>query len=423
MKKVALLFPGQGSQYAGMGKKIWEKYTEAKQVFEEANDILGFDLKNLCFEGSLEELTRTENTQPAILTASIAAFRVYMKEYGIKPQFCAGHSLGEISALTCAGAVRFAEALKIVRQRGIFMQEAAEFGTGSMSAISGIDRKMIEDECSKVSTPEHVVVISNYNAPDQTVISGHKDAVAEVSGILASKGARTVALKVSAPFHSPLMQPAADKFLLELKKYTYGKIDMPVISNIDALPYENEEKIIERLTLQLTKPVRWQESMEYLMKQNIETAVEIGPHTVLKNLMKKNQPTIKTYAFDKDEDEAPLLKELLPSDINKGIGTGFKHTIVTKCIQITVCTRNRNWDNDEYQKGVVEPYRRIQKMQEEIEKEGREPTISEMKQSLDMLRSVFITKKVPFDEQVERFNEVFNATGTGYLFPDFEMPA
>ncbi|MCX7922790.1 MAG: ACP S-malonyltransferase [Clostridia bacterium] len=422
MKKLALIFPGQGSQYVGMGKALCDKYEVARQTFEEANEAVGFDLQKLCFEGSIEELTKTENTQPAILTASVAAFRVYMQETGVAPVYSAGHSLGEFSALTCAGAIAFADAVKIVKQRGKFMQEAVPIGLGGMSAIAGIDKSVIEAACLEASSIDEIVVVSNYNSPEQIVISGHQGAVNKAGEILKGKGARVIPLKVSAPFHSPLMQPAADKLEQEMKKYTYNQFKWPVISNVTALPYAEPEKIITNLTEQMVKGVQWQASMEYMANNGVGAAIELGPQVVLKNLMKKNAPSIVTYSYDKAEDvkaiEQAFEKKAESSDTTK-LDT---LAVITRSMAIAVCTRNRNWDNDEYQSGVVEPYRKIQQMADELEREGKEPTMEQMKEALAMLKSVFTTKKTPVEEQIERFNQLFGETGTRELFADFKMP-
>ncbi len=418
MKKIVLLFPGQGSQYVKMGKALYEEFASAKQVFEEANDALGFDLKKLCFEGDQDELTKTENAQPAILTASVAAYKIYMEQVGILPVCAAGHSLGEYSALTCSGVIDFSDAVKIVRQRGIFMQEAASLGTGAMSAIIGLDQKTVEQECKKASSGDQVVVISNYNSPNQYVISGSKEAVENAGQRLEAVGGRVTPLKVSAPFHSPIMQGAAEKMKDKLLNYKYNNFRFPVISNVTALPYEGVNKVVDHLTTQIVEAVRWSESMEYVRKLRPDMAVEIGPKTVLSNLMKHNAPGIKCYSYDKSKDA----NELIEFFKEKKGGIDIP-SLITRCMAIAVCTKNRNWDNEEYQKGVSVPYKEIQEIQETIEASGVEPSLEQMKKALEMLKTVFITKKTPLEEQVERFNQIFNETGTYNLFQDFKMPS
>ncbi len=412
MKKCVLLFPGQGSQYVGMGKSIFERNSIAREVFEEANDILGFDLKGLCFQGEMDELTKTANTQPAILTASVASFRVYMQEFGSEPMYLAGHSLGEISALTCSGALEFADALKITRKRGEFMQDAVNMGEGAMCAISQANSELIEEECKKAQSDGKLVVVSNYNSPDQIVISGYSQAVEHVANKLKEAGARVIPLKVSAPFHSPLMQEAADKLKNELGKYKFNEMKYPVISNVTALPYSGSRDITEYLSHQIVEPVRWQATMNFLEKEGVELAIELGPKNILKSLMKKNAPKIKAYSFDDEKDIKALNEEHM---VNGQFGT----QLIARCLAVAVCTKNSNWDNEQYRKGVVEPYRKIQSLLEEIEKSNRQPAIEEMDSALQMLKSVFATKMTPLDEKLERFEEIFKLTETSQLFPDF----
>jgi [acyl-carrier-protein] S-malonyltransferase len=420
MNKIALLFPGQGSQYAGMSTGICEKYPAAKRTFEEANEALGFDLKKLCDAGPIDELTKTMNSQPAILVTSIAIYRIYMDEIGAAPLCCAGHSLGEISALTCAGAIEFMDAVKIVHRRGKFMQEAVALGAGAMTAVMGTDKDTIAAVCQKISTGDNIVVISNYNSPDQTVISGHQAAVTRAAEELAQKGAKTFPLKVSAPFHSPLMQPAADKFKTELQQYRYHDLKYPVISNVTAAPYSGKDQLIENLVEQLVQPVQWVASMAYLQSQGIELAVEIGPGTVLRDLMKKNAPGILALSYDKEKDVKQIMEKLSPQN-PAVVDKAAKLKLISRCLAIVVCTPNQNWDNDQYQKGVVEPYRKVQQMLDELEKADIEPTPEQMKEALEMLRLVFKTKRTPAAEQTERFNQIFGETGTRSLFPDFTL--
>lgn len=417
MNKIALLFPGQGSQYVGMGKVLCEYFSEARETFEEANNVLGLDLKKLCFEGDMQELTKTENTQPAILTASIAAYRVYMKEISIEPAYTAGHSLGEFSALCCSGAIKFADAVKIVRQRGKFMQQAVAVGVGAMAAVSGVSQSTIEEECIAVSRNGKLVVVSNYNSSDQIVISGHLEAVEEAGSKLKALGARVIPLKVSAPFHSPLMQPAADLLNEELCKYSYFDLNCHVLSNVTALPYQGKESIIENLTKQIVQPVRWQASIQYLQNEEVDLAIELGPQTVLKNLMKKNAAQIKTYSYDNDEDVQAAKRKLLNG--GQEISNGME--VITKCIAAAICTKNSNWDEQAYQKGVVEPYRKIKNLKEEILKENRQPSIEEIRQALDMLKSVLLTKMLSKEKQIECINQILEQTKVKDIFSDFEV--
>lgn len=424
MKKSAFLFPGQGSQYIGMGKELCGKYSVADRTFNEANEVLGFDLKKLCFEGDMEELTKTVNTQPALLTLSVAVFRAFTEETGITPCYLAGHSLGEFSALTCSGAINFQDALRIVRQRGRFMQEAVGIGEGAMAAISGIDKRIIEEECQLASTGEKIAVVSNYNSLDQIVISGHKEIVIKVGEKLKEKGGRYTLLKVSAPFHSPLMKPAAALLREELSKYTYNPLKWPVISNVTAEEYKGKEEIIDNLSEQIVKPVQWQLSMEYLKNRGVQAAVEMGPKNVLTNLMKKNVPSIPVYPCETKENILEI--ESLFSEDNSDKNTELinkKLSFITKCLAICVCTKNSNWDNDEYQKGVVEPYRKIQKLLDSLEKEGKEPAIGQLQEAYDALQSVLLTKKLPIEERRSIVCKLIEETGADESFHGLELGA
>lgn len=417
--KLSMLFPGQGSQFVGMGKELCEQFDIAEKTFQEANDALGFNLQKLCFEGSLEELTKTQNSQPAVLTASVAAFRVYMQELGNQPYIMAGHSLGEYSALVCTGAMKFTDAVKIVRQRGLFMQDAVPFGVGSMAAVSGLEVSVIEEECIKYNEAgSKVVAVSNYNSPEQIVISGDKEAVEGLSEKFSQKGARVIPLKVSAPFHCPLMQPAADRLNIELQNYTYNDLKYPVIANINAKLYKSKDNIVDYLTKQVVEPVRWIDSMLELKNQEVDFAIEIGPKNVLQNLMKKNIKEIPVYTF-KNKDGLEKIRNLVADTQKQKSKDSNLMAVITRCLAVAVCTKNSNWDNDEYQKGVVEPYRKIKQLQMSLEEKGNEPTIQQAEQALDMLKSVFTTKKTPEEEAIGRFSQIFNETKTKELFPNY----
>ncbi|WP_310551834.1 ACP S-malonyltransferase [Paenibacillus glufosinatiresistens] len=419
MQKTALLFPGQGSQYVGMGKSLHDQYAVARETFEEAQDVLGFHLGQLCFEGDLAELTKTENTQPAILTASVAAYRVCMQVFNLKPDFGAGHSLGEFSALVCAGAVSFADALRLVRQRGLLMQEAAMHGAGRMVAVTRISGELAEQVCASISRPDHIVVVSNYNEKQQTVISGHTDAVSEACQILQAYDAALIPLEVSAAFHSPLMENAASSFEPLLRTFAFQPTGYPVISNVTAQPYAGTENIADQLAMQMTHAVQWTRTMEYLDHERVGLALELGPKQVLKKMMLKHSPQVTALSLDLKTDWSILEKYLASQE--KAVQAG-KPSFLGKCLAIAVSTQNRNWNQEEYQKGVVEPYNRIKWLQEQIESGARELTADDMKAGIDMLRSVFATKGVPSAEQNGRFQQLMDQTGTRAAVEPFLAP-
>lgn len=284
---IAFVFPGQGSQYPGMGRELADNFPVARQVFEEANDALGYDIAGLCFNGPEEELKLTTNTQPAILATSIAALRVLQQEVGLTAHLTAGHSLGEYSALVCAGALAFADAVRTVRQRGAFMQEAVPVGVGSMAAIMGLEGEALEDVCREAEQGQ-IVAPANFNSPGQVVIAGHVEAVERAMELARQRGAkRALPLPVSAPFHCALMVPAGERLRTVLEGIVVSPLAIPVVSNVEALPNAQAERVRELLVAQVSAPVRWDESVLNMAAQGIERFVEIGPGKVLGGLIKR----------------------------------------------------------------------------------------------------------------------------------------
>ncbi len=284
---IAFLFPGQGSQHAGMGKDLADNFAVARQVFEEANDALGFDLASLCYNGPEEDLKLTANTQPAILTTSVAALRVLSTETGLVPSFAAGHSLGEYSALVCAGALAFADAVRVVRQRGRFMQEAVPVGTGSMAAILGLGLDDLDVVCRDAAQGQ-IVSPANYNSDGQVVIAGHTEAVDRAIELAKGKGAkRAMLLPVSAPFHCSLMLPAGDRLATVLQAIEIGEMTLPVVSNVEAAPNQDASRVRELLVKQVSAPVRWQETIAACVDLGVDRYIEIGPGKVLSGLVKR----------------------------------------------------------------------------------------------------------------------------------------
>jgi [acyl-carrier-protein] S-malonyltransferase len=288
------VFPGQGSQFIGMGKDFYTADAEVRALYQTANEALGYDLQKICFEGPEDELRLTQHTQPAILVHSIAAWTLLQKR-GVKTAFLAGHSLGEYSALVAAGALTFADAVRLVHRRGTFMQEAVPAGQGSMAAMLGISRQEVENLCTEFAGDD-VLQPANYNAPGQIVIAGHTTAVqAAVQAAKTRRLGRSIPLKVSAPFHCALLQSAADRLADALRQVTLQPFRFPVISNVTATPHTSPEAAKALLIDQVCAPVRWEDSMCYAVEQGCESLLEIGPGTILSGMIRRIAPQVNVH--------------------------------------------------------------------------------------------------------------------------------
>jgi [acyl-carrier-protein] S-malonyltransferase len=302
MGKVVFVFPGQGSQYPGMGRELAEKYPVARAIFDEADKALGFSLSRICFEGSEEELKQTEITQPAILTVSVAACWV-LAEKRVSADYLAGHSLGEYSALVAAGSLQFADAIRLVRKRGKYMQEAVPAGHGAMAAILGLSISSVQNACKRAAEGE-VCAPANLNSPDQVVISGNAGAVKRAVELASQMGAkRAVMLPVSAPFHSSLMMPAEEKLAKDLDAIKISDPHVPVVTNVDADTIRKAAEARSALIRQVSMAVRWEESMRLLIDEGVNTFVEVGPGRVLTGLMRQIERSVASLNV---EDEKSL---------------------------------------------------------------------------------------------------------------------
>lgn len=311
MGKIAFIFPGQGSQQVGMGQDVSKQYAAAKAIFDHADEKLGYSLSTLCFDGPEEELRLTIHTQPALLTTSIALYSAMKEELDRLPDFVAGHSLGEYSALVVAEAIAFQDAVSVVRERGRLMEEAVPAGMGTMSAVLGMDREKLADICQTISREEARVELANLNCPGQIVISGHKEAVEEASKEAKANGARRVVpLSVSGPFHSSLMDPAAKQLAQTLQEIPFQKAKVPVVANISAGIVQEPDQIRQALVDQVVSPVLWEDTIRFLLNQGVDQFVEIGPGKVLTGLVKKVNRKVKTWNVD-DVDSLKQVVEAL----------------------------------------------------------------------------------------------------------------
>jgi [acyl-carrier-protein] S-malonyltransferase len=287
MDQTAFIFPGQGSQYVGMGKDLCENFKVARETFEEADDAIKAGISSLCFEGPEEELKLTANTQPAVLTVSVSALRVLQSETGLSPMLLAGHSLGEYSALVAGGAIDFSDAVRAVRARGQFMQEAVPVGEGAIGAVLGLDEAGVQSICDEAAQGE-VLTPANYNCPGQIVISGHAGAVTRALALARERGAKkAILLPVSAPVHSPLMASAGERLKEVLDSISIRDLDVPVVANVNAQPNQSRERVVDLLIQQMCAPVRWEESVQTMVSREVRMFLEVGPGKVLLGMMKR----------------------------------------------------------------------------------------------------------------------------------------
>lgn len=393
MRKTVFVFPGVGSQYVGMAKRYYEEYKVFRQTLEEAGDVSGKDFSRLCFGGAkAAEISELENAQLLLFTLGVGYYRVYMETIGIAPSYCMGHSLGEYSALCSAQVFSFIDGIEIVKQRGTIIREVAAGVEGTMMWVINLEKEKVEAVCRDVSGGGEEVHISAYDCPTQTSISGHNGIIMTAARKLQDLGAIVYPLKMSGPFHSPLMKIAAERMREFLRTYEnrFSEPLYPVIANRHARPYEGKASVVENLSLQLVSPIRWLDSVRYLEERGITVAVEMGPKDVLKFLIKKTTDTIRPYTLDK-EDDVSGIKQVLVVPEEEYL------EVVGRCLGVAVSIQNRNRSipRQVYEKQVITPYNRVASFYEALQKEGKTPNNHQVKEALNMVQAVMSARRVP----------------------------
>ncbi|NLL72995.1 MAG: ACP S-malonyltransferase [Clostridiales bacterium] len=413
MKTYSIAFPGQGSQYIGMGKNLYDHNQIAKDVFEEACDILHYDLSKHCFEGDIDELSKMELVQPAILTTGVAAFRVFIQDADIRPSILLGHSLGEITALVCAGVIDFSNALQLVFVRERLMGDKS-IEKGIMMAIMGMDVKDLDHICKSISKEHHTVEVSNINSADQIIISGHKEAVEEVVKSVDKLGGRSITINTGNPFHCSMMNPIKERLRRELLKYQYHDFNYPVLSNLDACLYQGKEEVVDRLSEQIVSPVCWKASIDYLVENNITTLIELSPQSVLRNLLMTDDSGIEVYSYDDkfDFDHIKQIKYRLTNDLNRKKAN--KVEFIEKCVASVVSTRSHRKDER-----IILIYQKMKDIALQLERDMVEPSFEEMKWVLDSLIEILHLKGVSERECKDRITYILYKTGFFQLFSDY----
>lgn len=412
---LALVFPGQGSQYIGMGQNLYQKYSEIRELYDQASHILGFDIKKMCFEGQMDELTKTENAQPAILLTSYAYFQVYRKEIGIQPLLTAGHSLGEITALVCSEAISFEDGLKLSRKRGELIAEAVKENNGGMVAIIGASHLLVEEICKCETKGNEFAVISNLNSPDQVVVSGSFKALENIKKRMEADAYKVVYLKVSAPFHSRLMIKPAELLRENIKDMEVKKCKMPVISNINVRPYLEKCYIKKYLAKQLTEKVSWAETMSYFYDNQVRTVVEIGPGITLKNLCKKNYSRFEALSISEEKDFLRLVEMKKDKLVQNNSGSIFYPSILDWTFSSFICTKNRNVGSAGYDIAIKKYASEFNQLKEMFGS-------ADEKQEIELIRNGFVKMKDAMkikgltDQEVEeRLSKIIEKTGYNFL--------
>lgn len=413
MDKVAIIFPGQGSQFVGMAKTLCEEYSGSKRLLEEADECLHKKISDIIFHGPDYELNKVDNMLPALLTISVIIFRAFQEQTGIIPQIAAGHSLGEISANVCGGSLSFGDALRFVTLRGEIGMQIKRETDGAMTVVNNVSVDEVENAIQEIGRLNGYLAICCQNSESQVVVAGENKALIELEKKLFGKNRQITPLLASPPFHSELMKKYAGKLKYMLESVTVNDLAWPVVSNIEGKPYQDRKSVIHNLVKQIYMPVQWLQTVDYL-EQCAATVIEMGPQAILSNLFLERRNNVKIFSYGQIADRQKL-KEYIEAAASAGEKA---QSIIKRCLSIAVCERNQNWNEKEYTEGVINPYEAVQKLQMSVEDEKRQPTIEEKQKAIDMLISVFTTKKVSAERQVCRWKQIQKETKEKLIFDD-----
>lgn len=409
--KYAVLFPGQGSQYVGMGKSLYDNNIEVRHLFDEASEVLGYNFAKKCFESSLSEISKVEVMLPAIFTASVGNFLAFSKEINVEPVCSAGHSLGEYSALVCANSLSFSDALKIICKRSQIVRHVAEQKNASMTIIDGVSSEIVEEWCNQLSDGDKLINIACYNSKNQTVVSGNSDLLMTLEKMIIRYNGQVTPLFGSIPFHCKLVEEEIFELVDCLNTMNIRASKWKIYSNVEANVLHSAEDVVRELSMQIYRPVQWTNIMGQISKENIDVILEAGPSSILSGLAKENHVDKLIYNLS-TKSHISSIRNIIKSGESKNAEDEFVPTVVTKCLAAAVTVPNKNWDNTEYEEGVVKPFEAIRKLQKELEKYHVLPTTEQKKDALLMLKSVYKTKKVEQEEVVYHFNKILQETGS-----------
>ncbi|MEK5034014.1 ACP S-malonyltransferase [Paenibacillus sp. FSL R7-0302] len=417
-KKKAFIFPGQGSHYAGMGQTFYNDFHSVQILVEEAGDLLGLNIKDVLLHYTIDELEQSELVQTAIVIVGYCSFKVLTEEYGIYPDLLAGHSLGELSALACSGAITYKDTLALTRKREKIMNMIGP-GQGGMIAVMGIDADSADKICKSISSHLGYVAVSNYNSDEQVTISGTEQALKELISQLNNQGVRILPVPVPGPYHSRLMESSLPFMKDELNKCDFSPLEYPVISSITGTLYRSEKEIYERLAIQLTNPVRWTQVLACFAEGGIKELIEIGPQSVLRNLSMTNCIDLTVLAIENRRDFQEILRRFSKVRELETVNSVSRNQLLNDCLKEALCAPNYNDDEKEFEQGFLKPYRKILSNSRNSEKLGGVPGYKEMKEALDMLHQALIIKKVADSERREIMQDVLYVNGLFDVYPDY----